>query len=409
MLSILVGAAPLLLLGDPAECPPGSFGAAPSQLPYAAIDGEHLLLLEWLKKKSGAGDDALRWFWCDLKTSHIQPLQDAMPLTAFWIEDATRLMISPGWHVHRWRVSRGYFWSTSAFGAWPALDLGQSCGVHVLPFPLETRAREQFKPFGPRPETDTPLSMADRAEIAAKGAHLPDGYHDVISADRGVYYEPRVGANWISHLMMLDREEANMERRQEAANPAGVRRFDFDILPLTRQRFKLVLLAGDDLSIWDYSCGKDLDVKDNTRSRLNSGFLEGVWQRQAVFPSPLKERFRVAAQDGTIFMITDSGAVYAAEGTKDKWTAKEVWVNNPRPIVAMLSRSEDNAAFVFGKDFYFKLAKKIDFKPCRNVTKRERKGSNMDLEKLGPAARLAYECARVLFENGELKPAPAKK
>ena len=40
-----------------------------------------------------------------------------------------------------------------------------------------------------------------------------------------------------------------------------------------------------------------------------------------------------------------------------------------RPVIAMLVEPDGATAFVFGKDFYFKVAKKPAVKPCRDVTR----------------------------------------
>jgi hypothetical protein len=135
----------------------------------------------------------------------------------------------------------------------------------------------------------------------------------------------------------------------------------------------------------------------------------GKWEQKGEFPAPFGEPFRVAAADGAYFFVTDSGTVYSAEEKDGKWQTAALWKEKTRPIVAMLVESDGATAFVFGKDFYFRLSKKIEVKPCRDVTKREAKEANKDLAELQPASRLAYECGRVLYEKGELQPAPAKK
>ncbi|MCR4414379.1 MAG: hypothetical protein NUV77_18320 [Thermoguttaceae bacterium] len=66
----------------------------------------------------------------------------------------------------------------------------------------------------------------------------------------------------------------------------------------------------------------------------------------------------------------------------------------------MLTRAEDPGAWVFGKDFYFDLAREIKPKPCRDVTQGRKD--------LGEPMRTVYECARVLHENGEVNKAQAK-
>ena len=123
--------------------------------------------------------------------------------------------------------------------------------------------------------------------------------------------------------------------------------------------------------------------------------LEGQWVPRGGFAAPFGEPFHVAAADGAYFLVTDSGAVFRAEEKDGKWQAAAAWNDPSRPIIAMLTRAEDPGAWVFGKDFYFNLARQITPKPCRDVTKGD--------QKLGEPTRTAYECARVLHEKGELE------
>jgi hypothetical protein len=383
-------------VSDEYQSRPGSFDPAPSRLPYAAIVGNGLLVLQWQNTNPRGDKGDLSWFWCNLATSHVQPLQAAMPMTARTISQVTRL---PTFlrnsrytdHVHRWRIGKAFLWITSYVDFTDALTSREN--VVEFPFPMESVPDGRIPPLTARPDTDIPLDPKDRAEIAANGMNLPDGYRDVISEERGVYLD--------TGLDPIFRAKGNLYRQGIQRPCAAYYRADFDILPIARQRYKFVLLIDEELSIWQYSFGQ----AESPRSYE----IDGVWQRQGVCRTTLKERFHAAEADGQIFFVTDSGAVYMAEGAKDTWTSKEVWSNNPRPIISMLSNSEDNGAYVFGKDFYFKLGKKIEVKPCRDVTKREAKETNKDLEKLEPSARLAYECGRVLYEKGELKPEPAKK
>ena len=84
----------------------------------------------------------------------------------------------------------------------------------------------------------------------------------------------------------------------------------------------------------------------------------GRWHLKGKFPSPFGEPFHVAASEGEYFFVTDSGTVYMAEETNGKWQTAAVWKDAARPVLAMLVDSDGATAFVFGKDFYFKVAKK---------------------------------------------------
>ena len=63
-------------------------------------------------------------------------------------------------------------------------------------------------------------------------------------------------------------------------------------------------------------------------------------------------------------------------------------------MLAMLVDSDGATGFVFGKDFYMKLGRDTEPRPCRDVT-------NGPKEYADPL-RTVYECGRVLYENGEL-------
>ncbi len=130
---------------------------------------------------------------------------------------------------------------------------------------------------------------------------------------------------------------------------------------------------------------------------------------RGAFASPFSEPFRVAAADGLFFFVTDSGAVYAAQETGGEWKSWPVWRDAARPVIAMLVLSDGATGYVFGKDFYFRLAKGIDLKPCRDVTGKETADAAGSAEGLAPCVRLIYECGRVLYEKGELNAAPERK
>ena len=173
---------------------------------------------------------------------------------------------------------------------------------------------------------------------------------------------------------------------------------------LEPQRVRMFILTNKLLSVWDYSF-----VKVHPPKGLFDHWV-GKWRIQGIFPSPFGEPFRVVACGEDYYFVTNGGEVYCTrEDQRKTWTTREVWKDRSRPIIAVLADGVDDRSFVFGKDFFFKLAKKIDAKPCRDVTKREAKELNKDLENLLPAARLAYECGRVLHETGQLKPASTEK
>ena len=159
----------------------------------------------------------------------------------------------------------------------------------------------------------------------------------------------------------------------------------------------------------------------------NDDLLVGEWKCLAMLPALFVDGFHVAAAEGAYFFVTDAGAVYSgeeirtirdkagrkmegrdatqpapAEAQRDKggWKTGVVWKDAKRPIIAMLVESDGQTAWVFGKDFYFKVAKKPEVKSCRDVTKGR--------PDLGEPMRTVFECGRVLYEKGELKKAEAK-
>jgi hypothetical protein len=170
------------------------------------------------------------------------------------------------------------------------------------------------------------------------------------------------------------------------------------VLPIAPQRVLLFISIGRTVALWDYPFEK-----------VGTPPLQawhGRWQEKAKFAVPFAEPFHVAASEGAYFFVTDSGGVYMAEETGGKWQAAAVWKDTGRPVLAMLVESDGATAFVFGKDFYFKVAKKPEPKPCRDVTKGQPAPGQPELTE---RARLVYECGRVLFEKGELRGGPTQK
>jgi hypothetical protein len=121
---------------------------------------------------------------------------------------------------------------------------------------------------------------------------------------------------------------------------------------------------------------------------------EGEGRQLASFPAPFCEPFHVAVADGAYFFVTDSGAVYVAEDTRGEWKTRALWLDANRPILAMLTKSDTTTAFVFGKDFYFQLARKVEPQPCKDITQGR--------PDLGDPMRTVLECAQVLRKAGLL-------
>ena len=148
---------------------------------------------------------------------------------------------------------------------------------------------------------------------------------------------------------------------------------------------------------WEWAI-REIDVPLDTKTPHEKGdfyLKQGEWQRQATFKAPFCEPFHLAAHDGTYFLVTDeTGEVYAAEEHDGEWETRTVWKDAARPIVAMLTLSDDPTAFVFGKDFYMKLGRDTEPRPCRDVTDGPKEYAD--------PLRTIYECGRVLYEKGEL-------
>ena len=108
--------------------------------------------------------------------------------------------------------------------------------------------------------------------------------------------------------------------------------FDYDVLPVARQRVLAFVLVNSTLTVWEFPF-----------ERFHKGPREvwsGQWQRKGKFPALFAEPFRVAACDGAYFFVTDSGAVYMAEETRGKWQTAAIWKDAVRPVLAMLVKSD---------------------------------------------------------------------
>ena len=187
------------------------------------------------------------------------------------------------------------------------------------------------------------------------------------------------------------------------ADPESLR-FDFDILPVGPRQIQLFLLRNEEMAVWDYPFHAERrereEVKQGGNVTTRWVSWAGKWDRKGAFPAPFHgSAFHVATADGAYFFITDAGGVYSAEdvkteGKKAEWKTGALWDDAKRPIIAMLVESDGQTAWVFGKDFYFKVAKKPEVKACRDVTKGR--------AELGEPMRTVFECGRVLYEKGEL-------
>ena len=374
MFSSIVACMLLCLTAEGQDRPAGSTAASPklrfdaqpfpSLLAFGSVDGNHLLVNQIVGSQRGPGVQSpyvwnggdSQWYWIDLARPDIASLQAVFPDTAEGLRRTGngRYLGAPASWLHRWRLGRGQLWATRAEAVLGPLPWESGAILLRLVFPV------------------------------TKATVLGERRMAIVSHMRFVQGEAGRGINvW----------------------PPNSYRLDFDIVPLTSQRVMLFLLVNKEIGVWEYSFAK---------APANAGGIDWPWkgewrQRGAKFAAPFGEQFHVAAGDGAYFFVTDSGAVYSAKEGKDKWTTKEVWKDKRRPIVAMLVESDGATAYVFGKDFYFKLAKKIDVKPCRDVAQPEAKVVIKGLDALKPNARIAYECARVLYEKGALETAAAKK
>jgi hypothetical protein len=171
-----------------------------------------------------------------------------------------------------------------------------------------------------------------------------------------------------------------------------------DILPLTPNRVLFFELSNGRISMDAYVFHWECDDPKESRA---SGIWDHAVEHLGEFAVPFFESFHVAADDGSYFFVTDSGAVYAAEQTGEEWKTRQVWNDSARPVIAMLTLPDGAGAFLFGKDFYFKAGKSMQPKPCRDVTKGQRAFSRR--------VNLLSDCGMILSENRELGPSTAAK
>lgn len=343
-----------------------------STLAYGAVLDKHLLV-------SQIRNDRIEWFCADLSLGSLKPLQDAIPDLVGKFPTFVR---RPGFiggpvgenraSLHKWRIGSSFFWATMATRlSWPVSEQA------FYRIPLAGRF---LKSAGEKPSDDA-LALQEPISDSHKYGGPQEDYGGI--------------DHCISGMTFLRTE---VDRTFNTMRDAKYF-FDFDFVSLSSRHVALFTWVNRQVSLWDYKMDSE-DPKYGTR--------RGVWVRKTVLDAPMGEPFHASAADGSYFLVLDSGIVYVLSESKGIWTISKHWEDRNRPIRAMLVESDGMSAYVFGKDFYFKLGKKIDVKPCRDVTKRGVKKANEDLEKLEPAARLAYECCRVLYENGELKPALGK-
>jgi hypothetical protein len=205
-------------------------------------------------------------------------------------------------------------------------------------------------------------------------------------ASRGRFYIH----SWTSFLG----KAATLQRdgRRRTTSPGKIR-IDFDFLPAwedLEHEVTFFVLAEDSMSVWTKHW------EQATRKAGPPYLKGGEWQHQGVFASPFIEPFHLAAvADGAYFLVTDEcGEVYVAEEENAQWNSRAVWKDAARPVVAMLTNADGSAPFVFGKDFYFQLAREIHPKPCKDITQGR--------PDLGDPMRTVLECAKVLHKAGML-------
>ena len=331
----------------------------------------------------------IQWYLANVKEGRLTPLravsrEEADALARLGDTDFMRLT-----HDHapyRWRVAFGFLWATRAVnlgGAYHStpllrmqLDVGNGGGRDATP---------------PGPASSEPNRGFQKEPVAV--GETPSAIGNV-SREESVFVR---GAQ-PSDLQVVSTMPSLLDDAVRAARERGMRPRDhtvhFDFVPLSDRRIVLFTQAADEIILRDYH------FRDEKNDRGNR-FWKGQWRTVATFSSPFREPFHVAAGDGGYFFETDSGAVHGAEEAGGEWRTRPVWNDAKRPIIAMLARAEDPGAWVFGKDFYFNLAREPKPKPCRDVTQGRKE--------LGEPMRTVYECARVLHEKGELGKAEAKK
>jgi hypothetical protein len=324
----------------------------------------------------------IQWYWGDVASRReIKPLKAALPQEA---DVLAKLGYGAGFRVtkdnipYRWRLAFGYFWATRAVNVSGAYH---STPLLRMSFPIQQRA-EAGKVTGAEPRYPSE-AVGSLPEV--KGAWPPnrsDPFHEVF-AQPDLNRESLYRVSQMPFLLDIAvRERSSAAGRPEAPS------LEFDFTPRSAEEVVLFVVAHERASVFQYHL---------QAARHEKGFpiWVGQWRKLSTFTSPFVEPFRVTRVGTEYYFVTDSGAVYAAEETNGQWKTRTIWKDVARPIIAMLDEASGDTAFVFGKDFYFSLLQEAQPKACRNVTQ--------GTKELGEPARTVYECARVLYEKGELK------
>ncbi len=325
------------------------------------------------------------WYWTKLTGDRFEPLgevmaKEAAELSQWGKPPAPPHLVDPD-NFHRWRVAFGYLWVTQKVNLSGAYH---QTAIRRMEFPA--KAAEE----GAEARRLPPRYPSAPADKLFKAKDLPQE-----SAFIEIRAQPNLNERWLNEVsqmrfLMGMAIRARLRIRDHRASPFIL---DFDIVPKSAEELVLFVVADEKASVFDYRLEP---------ARNDNGFpiWIGTWRERGTFAAPFAEPFHAAAAEGAYFLVTDSGAVYSAQETGGDWKTQTVWNNAAKPIVAMVTQSDGGTAYVFGKDFYFKLARKAEPKPCRDVTQGPRE--------VGDPMRTVYQCARVLWEKGELKSAAAE-
>ena len=321
----------------------------------------------------------IRWFWADLERGDVKPLTAAKPDEGQALSQ--RGIFWAGWRPHnaphRWRVGGGYFWGTGGANnpSWLFKMLRMHFVVGKAPARAESSATRD----------------SESAQLPGKQATDPrQSPEDAASWQVEVPFGGAFGdANYPRRVLCLASDLAFVNGAFRRG--AHEQRHDFDFIVQSANHLVLVALVNGRVTVGDYR----LRLREKSAEATS---WTGEWRRRVdFFDVPFSEPFHVAMADAAFFFVTDSGAVYMAEHTKGEWKTRAVWKDEKRPIIAMLGESDSPGAFVFGKDFFFRLAREVKPKPCEDVTKGR--------PDLADPMRTVFQCGRVLYTSGELKKA----
>ncbi len=280
-----------------------------------------------------------------------------------------------GSQLHKYRFGEGYLWATSVREyelslASPGYTLAR------LPFTKDARFKTRLVNDNEIPFSETMSELILPSDF--KAASDAATYENLEITLRRIY--------WLHH------ETGDDVIRGDTSKQRFFKDVDF-VLKGT-SRFVMVVTIGGKTYVYEYTFA---------RARAKLPHFEGRWERLGSFISTFHKPYHLACANGLYFFILDSGEIFTVEPKGNVWQPKPVWNDPQRPIIAMIA-AEDGGGYVFGKEFYFKLGKKLEAKPCRDVTKSDPKTDMTETEKVLPRTRLIFECGRVLYENGELKP-----